>query len=416
MMNKRVFLSLIALALLSTTAFLGAQTFGYSRNEPLLKEIVEEDISSGSAIPKSKIVFSYLSQDVERLSRFSRYYYNQEFIEHERTDIEYDDGGRITTSMICRVREGVASEYIETTATYDDLSRLIGMEVYEWESGARIHSDTFEIDYFEDAIVLTQYFITEGEIDSSRQVLYIFSQGKLDYELSQRAVSSEDYIYTGETRFSYHAQDSSTKEDFERALSSQLPIKFSLLPFEYPALISEIYTRVHFDNDWLPRIKTIYSYNDALQKTAEQELRYHSYGWNNYRSNQYYYDNHDVLHHVISNDYSSATELVIRYNYHYYDYVSNSDISAPALIDFSCHPSPFKDGLKIQFGSDYRDDLTAGVYNLKGQRVNSLAYHGSGEMTWNGKDRQGRDLPTGVYLIKIETKTQSAIKKVIKLK
>jgi flagellar hook assembly protein FlgD len=48
------------------------------------------------------------------------------------------------------------------------------------------------------------------------------------------------------------------------------------------------------------------------------------------------------------------------------------------------------------------------IYNFRGQKVtgfsNSQDYAGDYLLTWNGTDKNGRRLPSGVYIIKLKTR------------
>ena len=58
------------------------------------------------------------------------------------------------------------------------------------------------------------------------------------------------------------------------------------------------------------------------------------------------------------------------------------------------------------------------VYNIKGQRVQSfpLFTAGTHEISWNGKDKNGKETNSGIYFIKMLSDTNNQIKKIIKLK
>ena len=80
------------------------------------------------------------------------------------------------------------------------------------------------------------------------------------------------------------------------------------------------------------------------------------------------------------------------------------------------YPNPFNPILTIQYNVDIKQDVSIDIYNILGQRVNTLlnqempaGYH---SITWNGKNNKGVLLGSGIYFIKIGTKNQSYVKKV----
>lgn len=61
-------------------------------------------------------------------------------------------------------------------------------------------------------------------------------------------------------------------------------------------------------------------------------------------------------------------------------------------------PNPFHDRLKIQLGSP----STVVVLDLLGREIMRLAMPGAGSREWNGRDRSGNPVPSGLYLVRIE--------------
>ncbi len=80
------------------------------------------------------------------------------------------------------------------------------------------------------------------------------------------------------------------------------------------------------------------------------------------------------------------------------------------------YPNPFNPILTIQYNVDIKQDVSIDIYNILGQKVNTLlnqempaGYH---SITWNGKNNKGVLLGSGIYFIKIGTKNHSYVKKV----
>jgi flagellar hook assembly protein FlgD len=57
------------------------------------------------------------------------------------------------------------------------------------------------------------------------------------------------------------------------------------------------------------------------------------------------------------------------------------------------------------------------IFDLRGRRVadlgEKLRQAGPHTMTWDGMDRQGRDLPSGVYLARVRTAEGSVARKIV---
>lgn len=66
------------------------------------------------------------------------------------------------------------------------------------------------------------------------------------------------------------------------------------------------------------------------------------------------------------------------------------------------HPNPFNPSTRIQFSLPTADNIQLIVYNIRGQEVRTLAsgffQAGSYAFIWDGKNNNGKQLPSGVYI------------------
>ena len=84
-------------------------------------------------------------------------------------------------------------------------------------------------------------------------------------------------------------------------------------------------------------------------------------------------------------------------------------------MKISNYPNPFNlsdnsrsiAATTISFNLPLNDHVEVAVYNLKGQKIKTLLneYLKSGEQTveWNGENKNGEKVSSGVYLYKVET-------------
>jgi ligand-binding sensor domain-containing protein len=84
------------------------------------------------------------------------------------------------------------------------------------------------------------------------------------------------------------------------------------------------------------------------------------------------------------------------------------------LADVQVYPNPFRPRSGHQ---DIRllglpSPVTASVYDLTGRLLMHLGTVGNKDRVWDGTDANGNAVPTGVYLLKIETKNASSVKKI----
>ncbi len=86
----------------------------------------------------------------------------------------------------------------------------------------------------------------------------------------------------------------------------------------------------------------------------------------------------------------------------------------------SAFPNPFTNEVKIIFTASKKTDVKLKIFNICGQQVKTITDFeteiGRHRFIWNGKDNKGRQLPSGVYFVRLETPNKSITKKIIKLK
>jgi len=83
-------------------------------------------------------------------------------------------------------------------------------------------------------------------------------------------------------------------------------------------------------------------------------------------------------------------------------------------------PNPFNSGTSISFGLPRPGPVRLEIYNILGQRIISLIDRflsaGYYNISWNGKDSEGRDMASGIYFYRLNTAEQVAVRKMVCLK
>ena len=74
-------------------------------------------------------------------------------------------------------------------------------------------------------------------------------------------------------------------------------------------------------------------------------------------------------------------------------------------INLNVAPNPFADHTQVEFTLPIASDVTLEIYNLHGQRVQSLENAmldaGTHRYQWDGQSSKGESLPTGIYLLRL---------------
>ena len=88
-----------------------------------------------------------------------------------------------------------------------------------------------------------------------------------------------------------------------------------------------------------------------------------------------------------------------------------------ALRTFLSGTSPAHSVVTIQFGVEQRTHAVLAIYNVAGQRVRRLLAGpvdaGAHSQEWDGRDENGRDVATGIYIAKLQAGEKSVTQKLL---
>ncbi|MBL7074320.1 T9SS type A sorting domain-containing protein [candidate division KSB1 bacterium] len=104
-----------------------------------------------------------------------------------------------------------------------------------------------------------------------------------------------------------------------------------------------------------------------------------------------------------------------------YAAVDNDRKAIPTTFSLSQnYPNPFNSSTSIRYGLDQAVQVELTIYNLLGQRVDTLvkSVQPPGEHTvcWNGTDGQGKSTPSGFYFYRLKTDRVLAVRRMILIK
>ena len=138
-----------------------------------------------------------------------------------------------------------------------------------------------------------------------------------------------------------------------------------------------------------------------------------------YAERVFYEDN--IIYSITVED-SETTELDFNMTSTLPNVLVGDETIAPVLagIIHLNYPNPFNPTTTIYFKLEEAGKVNVAIYNIKGQLVrtleNGVLAEGSHFLTWDGTDEKGRSLSSGVFLYKIETKSETATGKLLLLK
>ncbi len=84
------------------------------------------------------------------------------------------------------------------------------------------------------------------------------------------------------------------------------------------------------------------------------------------------------------------------------------------------YPNPFNAGTNFRYQLQFGGDVELSLYNLQGQKVRTLVktHQSPGEhsVQWNGRDRNGKAVSSGLYLVSLQFENQRQTRKALLLK
>ncbi len=89
----------------------------------------------------------------------------------------------------------------------------------------------------------------------------------------------------------------------------------------------------------------------------------------------------------------------------------------PGAVLHMAYPNPFNAGTTIRFELDQNVHVNLAVYDIRGRRVRTLVeaplQAAAHEIHWDGRNHCGADMPSGVYLLRMQAGEVTAVRKVL---
>jgi hypothetical protein len=100
--------------------------------------------------------------------------------------------------------------------------------------------------------------------------------------------------------------------------------------------------------------------------------------------------------------------------------IINEELLSIIYYRLNNHPNPFNPSTTISFSIPNDSEIELNIYNIKGQKVKQLVSDqfsaGEHSVIWNGKDNNGKQVDSGVYFYRLQTPSESYVKKCMLLK
>ena len=128
------------------------------------------------------------------------------------------------------------------------------------------------------------------------------------------------------------------------------------------------------------------------------------------------------IHSVENINWSGLDNIDLGFNYDSCENCENY-LDAEYAEKFSLnqnYPNPFNPYTNIEFYLDFNDYIELNIYDIKGRKVKTLlsefSLSGSHLVKWDGKNKNGDDLPSGIYLYQLVNSQKMLSNKMILLR
>ena len=360
------------------------------------------------------------------LTQRNGYHYNEGWYPNSIVHYSYNAQGQ----LVLRTRQNYPDGVWELSSAQD----------YSYDSEGRLLET---VNYFVDA---GQWYGWQKEssfydADGNLQQVYVYLHGSHGwYMATQQANSYENGLLASEHLYSYYSWDGTFTEyeirnygyDAEGRLGDKTvltavePGNIQGIRYFYSYLPDGQLAEILIQNrgwtgssyEWLDDMRYIYSYD--VNGFLIQELRQYnsdSQGWHDTKRYLYTNDSHGncILEEYQINS-TDGWQDWDKWTNVYSNTASQDDDIPAAKLSLTCSPNPFASQTEISFQTREPATIDLAVYNLKGQKVRTIAEgvrpSGPHTFSWDGKDAQEKDLPAGIYLLRLSVHGRTALKKV----
>jgi len=373
-----------------------------------------------------------------------------------KTIVTYNNQGCYATIYYYRMEAGVWTPWKERVYTYDDSDRLLQMDTSQlytggWVANQRVvytydginlerighhtlHSNTWVcLDYtdlfYHPVTGVLEYAISTSEsieMPITFKFKYVYEwdgQGRIGLVYNHRKSPGADWVLSDKQVYTYLPADNSTySQHFQYIVDAFAGNETRFSHGHHPFLYSVI-NRLSYNeaNDtWNPYQKWEYLYDQEDRITHRQFSVYDDYDSEYEIDSETHFEYAD--NQVISEMYYTPTSGVLyprsRILYVYSNTVVDDDYHAsPVVCKVSLYPNPFRQATTIELDLAKTSTVCISVYNQKGQRIRDICSNklerGQHMLHWDGKDANGRPMAAGIYVIRLNTKNQSVVRKVV---
>lgn len=401
-----------------------AQTENYVVSERILQFI---DNVTDEWENYEKETFSY--DDMGRLSVIHRHHWDEieeEWVEMPLTTYFTWSNSGLLLEILYRFQEGpIVFDYLVLSQSFNDNDQIIDIEVEVFDETIQelVLEMKFEFSYDNDGMAESVLF-TDYEYMVYENIAFTYdSYGRLEETLIEFSEDGEEWLLDAKEVSAYHPEDQSSYQDVQKYLN--LWALFNTLNEITWVDEPRVESVNHYDwnDDWQPVDRVLFSY---LPDLSIESVTYEEYvgvnDWSPTDLVSYSYD---------AQGFAEMIEYLYYHNDQWNDHgrllldmmeISDveEDLMKPSDIVVENYPNPFNPETTIRFTLDRKQKVKVSVFNILGQRMNTLIQDklptGTHSVLWDGRDEKGNMLASGVYFYRLKSKDSVVTGKMLFLK
>ncbi len=373
---------------------------------------------------EEKMIHSYNSIYPTQVDSTIDYLTNEwgEWYAHGIFRISYDPTFQYMTEFLIEWI-GEADTGARILFTYDNQHRLVS-EIGQDNTFAG-YVDSFR-NYWEysNGTEFTYYYWSYDSNPAFNKDIYTFdSDGRILEDIGQTSADSLNWINDTKKVYSYNPNDTSTGSTLVDYFATTYTKEWYNNMYFMPSIYDEVLDSIWNGSDWVLSGKQVNTYNNQNQMIQTHWLSWNSVlnVWDYNDRDEYTYDNNGNLSTDVYSYCDSDTtnwQFSDRYTYSWMQGTQNEDVTVPASKEIQLHiyPNPFSKELNISNQSKSNQMVKYQIFNLKGQLVSTFDTTPNTSMIWNGKDKDGSNVSSGIYFLKMEQGKNNLTSRFLKIK
>lgn len=432
---KTCFKILVLIALLSTFTVLSALSFSFNRGADFPISLLNRTESRAPARVtqfdyqngwqcQSRWYMDFDSEGNTTRIRFQEYDgINGIYTEIFWINISYNEFSLPLRAEYVYINNGLEVVSREQIISYEG-SRPIQIDMHFYDAGPDFYLWTKTFDYNTEGILssITGTAYNENmEIVNATQKHLILDDSGRPSEFLNKVWYNQEWLLVTKEVLDWLPQDQSSYQDFLRYSCFEWVEPNPSAGWGTNFKIQENLTLEYFNNNWYDKLRDDFAYDASMQVLSKESYARISNEWRRSYLHEYEWDANGNL--IALESYRQDGQNLLadsRFEIEYLPLEVHDPHIPLAITHINIYPNPFAGEATILVTDKSGAPIELGIYNQKGQRVriltDALKVKDGLQYKWDGRDDKGSMLSSGIYFMKLKSRSGSGGKKIILLK